>query len=81
MQKILDGLRQLPWHILIMGSLLLGLAPFAPQPHLFEKITFLFNGTLSKPMDIFDLFMHSAFPLLLVLKSLATVFEKKSVKK
>jgi len=61
-------LDKLSWDILIIGSLTLGLAPFIPEPHLFEKIRMLFQGTLSRPIDIFDLLMHGAFPLLLVLK-------------
>jgi len=61
-------LDKLPWNILIIGSLTLGLAPFIPEPHLFEKIRMLFQGTLSRPIDIFDLLMHGAFPLLLLLK-------------
>jgi hypothetical protein len=61
-------LDKLPWNVLIVGSLLLGLAPFYPEPHLVEKIRMLFQGTLSRPIDIFDLLMHGALPLLLLLK-------------
>ncbi len=61
-------LDKLPWDVLIVGSLLLGLAPFYPEPHLVEKIRMLFQGTLSRPLDIFDLLMHGALPLLLLLK-------------
>ncbi len=61
-------LDKLSWSILIIGSLTLGLAPFVPEPHLVEKIGMLLQGTLNKPIDVFDLFMHGAFPLLLVLK-------------
>ena len=65
----MDRLDKLPWELLIIGSLLLGLAPFYPEPHLVEKIRMLFQGTLSRPIDIFDLLMHSALPLLLLLKT------------
>ncbi|RKZ37818.1 MAG: RND transporter [Gammaproteobacteria bacterium] len=61
-------LEKLPWELLILGSLTLGLAPFIPEPHLIEKIRMLLQGTLSRPIDIFDLFMHGAFPVLLLLK-------------
>ena len=44
---------------------LLGLAPFQPQPHLLEKTRMLLDGTLSRPIDIFDLFFHGA-PLVLL---------------
>jgi len=53
---------------LIPASLLLGLAPFAPEPHLFEKIRWLFTGHPFRPIDVFDLFLHGAFPALLVVK-------------
>lgn len=53
---------------LIMLALLLGLAPFVPEPHLFEKARMLMAGTLVKPMDIFDLVMHASPIVLLVLK-------------
>lgn len=57
---------QLPWAPLLMAALLLGLAPFVPEPHLWEKLKMLMAGTLSRPIDIFDLCMH-ATPVLLVL--------------
>ena len=60
---------QLPWRVLIPVALLLGLAPFQPEPHLLEKLRMLGEGQLSRPMDIFDLFMHGA-PFLLVLGKL-----------
>jgi len=63
-------LDNIPWYVLIVGSIFLGLAPFAPEPHLVEKIRMLLQGTLSRPIDIFDLVMHGTFPLLLLLKSL-----------
>lgn len=61
--------KQLPWAVLIAAALLLGLAPFLPEPHLLEKLRMLGNGQLSRPVDIFDLFMHGA-PFLLILGKL-----------
>lgn len=57
--------------ILIVASLTLGLAPFMPEfkPHLLEKLDMLFDGTLTKPIDIFDLFMHGTPWVLLGLKT------------
>lgn len=49
-------------------AVLLGLAPFTPEPHLWEKLKMLAAGTLVKPLDIFDLFLHGAPVLLLVVK-------------
>lgn len=57
---------RIPWEPLLMAAVLLGLAPFFPEPHLWEKLKMLASGRLSRPIDIFDLFMH-ATPLLLVL--------------
>jgi hypothetical protein len=54
---------------LIVASLLLGLAPFVPEPHLVEKIRWLFTGHPFRPIDVFDLFLHGTFPALLVLKA------------
>ncbi|MDH3355047.1 MAG: RND transporter [Chromatiales bacterium] len=67
-------LDSIPLPTLVMASLLLGLAPFVPEPHLFEKIGMLFSGTLHKPIDIFDLVMHGTPALLLMLK-LTRVFK------
>ncbi|MCK4506919.1 MAG: hypothetical protein KAU27_00150 [Desulfuromonadales bacterium] len=61
--------KQIPWTFLIPAVLLLGLAPFKPEPHLFEKLRMLSNGLLIRPVDIFDLCMHGT-PLLLVVGKL-----------
>ncbi|MBF0284752.1 MAG: hypothetical protein HQL51_09865 [Magnetococcales bacterium] len=58
----------LSWGLLLPMALLLGLAPFQPMPHLQEKILMLLDGTLRRPLDIFDLCLHSAPILLIVLK-------------
>ncbi len=63
--KILD---QIPLSMLIVGALFLGLAPFSPEPHLWEKLKMLMAGVLVRPVDIFDLGMHGVLPLLLGLK-------------
>jgi len=55
----------LDYAVLIPLALLLGLAPFVPQPHLVEKLGMLCAGTLRRPLDIFDLIWHS-WPLLLL---------------
>ena len=49
----------LGYPLLIPLALLLGLAPFYPQPHLVEKIGMLMAGTLRRPIDIFDLVWHA----------------------
>lgn len=55
----------LQYKYLVPLALLLGFAPFFPQPHIVEKLRMLFDGTLKKPIDIFDLFWH-AWPFALL---------------
>jgi len=69
---LINTIRRLPWLVLILGTLTLGLAPFTPQPHFFEKIQMLSNGELSRGADVFDLFLHGMFPLLLIVKAAVT---------
>ncbi|HID80888.1 MAG TPA: RND transporter [Chromatiales bacterium] len=57
-----------PLFIFILAALTLGLAPFAPEPHVLEKLKMLATGTLSRPIDIFDLFLHGLPWVLLGLK-------------
>lgn len=66
----MDFLDKIPWHLAIIAALTLGLAPFFPEPHIWEKLKMLARGTLVKPIDIFDLLMH-ATPWLLVLTKAA----------
>ncbi len=66
MKQFLDSL---PFPILIIMALLLGTAPMSGEPHLIEKINMLMAGTLVKPLDIFDLVLHSTPIILLLLKS------------
>ena len=61
-------LGRIPFSLLIILSLTLGLAPFTPMPHLVEKMQMLVAGELVRPVDIFDLVMHSAPIVLLFMK-------------
>ena len=63
-------LDKIPLGPLAIIAVVLGLAPFVPQPHLFEKLGMLFSGTLTRPVDIFDLVMHGTPVVLLILKLL-----------
>ncbi len=63
-------LDKIPLTTLIIIALLLGLAPFTPEPHLWQKLKMLAAGELVKPIDIFDLFLHGTPVLLLVIKLL-----------
>jgi hypothetical protein len=55
MLKLLD---QVPYTLLIVLAVWMLLAPFRPMPHVLEKLIMLKNGTLNRPIDIFDLFFH-----------------------
>jgi hypothetical protein len=71
--KFIDNI---PISILLLLCVLLGLAPFAPEPHLVEKIRMLSQGQLSKPLDIFDLFYHSLPFVLLGIKLYSTLKQR-----
>lgn len=49
-------------------ALTLGLAPFLPEPHVWQKLNMLMAGELSRPLDIFDLILHGTPWLLLCVK-------------
>ncbi|MEN9850387.1 MAG: hypothetical protein RL128_550 [Pseudomonadota bacterium] len=53
-------LDQIPISLIVLACLTLGLAPFFPEPHIWEKLKMLVAGNLVKPVDIFDLLMHAA---------------------
>lgn len=59
-----------PWSITVMLCVLVGFAPFTPQPHLFEKAVMLADGLLTSQTDIFDLVFHGSPFALLVIKSI-----------
>jgi hypothetical protein len=61
-------LDRIPLWILVVVALTLGLAPFVPEPHVWEKLGMLADGTLRRPIDIFDLLYHGAPWVLLALK-------------
>ena len=65
----MNWLDKLPWAPLILASVMLGMAPFVPEPHLWEKLKMLAAGELHRPIDIFDLLMHSAPAVLLIGKA------------
>jgi len=69
-------IKNLPYPALILASIFMILAPFQPEPHLVQKFNMLMQGSLSKPMDIFDVIWHLLPTMLLVLKFYG---DKKSV--
>ncbi|MBM1219320.1 RND transporter [Ponticoccus sp. SC2-23] len=63
--RLLD---QIPLSIAFILALTLGLAPFTPEPHLWEKLKMLAAGELRAPIDVFDLLLHGVPWLVLILK-------------
>jgi hypothetical protein len=69
-------LDKIPYSILILAAIFLLLAPFRPMPHVVEKLIMLKNGTLNRPIDIFDLFFHLIPTIVLALKVLKSILDK-----
>ncbi len=65
---MLDILDRIPYPLLILAAVFMLLAPVYPMPHVVEKLIMLKNGTLKRPLDIFDLFFHLAPLVLLAVK-------------
>ena len=61
-------LDNIPLTLILIACLTLGLAPFFPEPHLWEKLKMLIAGNLLRPLDIFDFLMHGTPWIILVLK-------------
>jgi hypothetical protein len=71
----MEFVAKLPWGLLILACLTLGLAPFSP-PHIWEKLQMLARGQLVRPIDWFDLVLHATPWVLLVLKAVASLTQK-----
>ena len=71
----MDYIAKLPWGLLILACLTLGLAPFSP-PHIWEKLQMLVKGQLVRPIDWFDFVMHGTPWVLLILKAIASMTQK-----
>jgi len=69
-------LDRIPLTVLLPLAVLMALMPFVPEPHLWEKLKMLAAGTLVRPIDIFDLFLHGAPLVLLALKLLSGLYRK-----
>ena len=57
MKKVFDAVS---WPVVLLLVLGLGLAPFWPEPHLWQKLKLLVAGDLVRPLDVFDLALHAA---------------------
>lgn len=68
MKPLLNWIDRTPTWIFLVIALTLGLSPFVPEPHLVEKLRWLIQGDLTRPLDIFDLILHATPWVLLGLK-------------
>lgn len=63
-------LEKIPYTLLIVLAIIMAIVP-PGQSHLLEKTRMLFSGTLRRPLDWFDLVMHSAPLILLAIKAVS----------
>jgi len=70
-----EFISKLPWGLLIIACLTLGLAPFNP-PHIWEKLQMLARGQLVRPIDWFDFVLHGTPWVLLIFKAIASLMQK-----
>ena len=71
----MEWIDETPVGFFALVALTLGLAPFLPEPHVWEKLKMLTSGELSRPLDIFDLLLHGTPWLLLCLKLVRMVLK------
>ncbi len=65
---MLQWIDKVPYSIIVIVAIFLLVAPVTPMPHVAEKLIMLKNGTLTKPLDMFDLIYHLFPSILLILK-------------
>jgi hypothetical protein len=66
----MSWLDRIPLLPLAAVAVFMALAPFVPEPHLWEKLKMLSRGDLTRPLDIFDLVLHATPLVVLGLKLL-----------
>lgn len=71
---MLKWIEQTPWLLFAIAAIAFAIVPIG-QPHFVEKWRMLFSGTLRRPLDWFDLVMHTT-PLALFLVKLAVMARK-----
>ena len=64
----MNWIDRIPTRMLAIMAVLMALAPFFPEPHLLEKARMLLDGTLTRPIDIFDVFWHLVPTILLAVQ-------------
>lgn len=73
---MLSFLDKIPYPILIAVAVFMLVAPIRPMPHLVEKLQMLKNGTLNRPIDIFDLLWHLLPTIVLAVKAIRDLAAK-----
>ena len=68
MKRLADLIGAIPWPTLVIIAVLIGGAPFVPEPHLVEKARWLIEGHPFRPIDWFDLVMHGLPWIVLAVK-------------
>lgn len=63
MMKWID---RMPLFPLTVVAIFMAILPVQDTPHLLAKLYMLRDGVLTRPLDIFDLFMHATPALLLI---------------
>ncbi len=63
--KWIDKIAMAP---LAIVAIMMAVLPFNATPHLFEKLGMLADGSLQRPIDIFDLFMHGTPVVILIIR-------------
>jgi hypothetical protein len=76
MSTLTGAIRSIPLLVLVLGAIVMALAPFGSKPHLIEKWSMLFAGTLRRPLDWGDLILHSALPMLLMARIVLEVMAR-----
>lgn len=65
---MMGWLDRFPLGVLAVVAAWLAVAPLFPEPHLIEKWRLLLQGSLVKPIDIFDWVLHTAPVVLLAIR-------------
>ncbi len=61
-------LDKIPLSPLLIVAVVLATLPVVPEPHLWEKLKLLADGSLSRPIDIADMLMHGVLLIPLAMK-------------
>ena len=72
---MIEYIAKMPWGLLLLACLTLGLAPFSPH-HIWEKLQMLSKGELVRPLDWFDLVLHGTPWVLLIMKAVISLTQK-----